>query len=239
MCLGVGVRVGVSVGGYGFLKLYDIDESQLSGGVNTSAPSSATAIKSEIEVVSDTIAALLDYNQLDPRGGFEAFDVDEDDLVSMQDLHTAAESLALLVEPQHLESWFQRFNTSGSGRMTEEEWAIAIQTSDPAAVLASRGVILSAGAGQGGGDVAAPGGGEAEGEKPANGAAVAVSEDATKTSDSTRVEEAAAQLAAALRYNGLSLDDGFSAVDTDDDGKIVLDDMRAAAEQLGLQVGRV
>ena len=70
-------------------------------------------------------------------------------------------------------------------------------------------------------------------------AAVAVSEDATKTSDSTRVEEAAAQLAAALRYNGLSLDDGFSAVDTDDDGKIVLDDMRAAAEQLGLQVGRV
>jgi hypothetical protein len=55
-----------------------------------------------VEDVSNTIAALLDFNHLEMLDGFEAFDVDLDDKISMDDLKTAAQTLELQVAEHEL-----------------------------------------------------------------------------------------------------------------------------------------
>jgi hypothetical protein len=79
--------------------------------------------KMSIYTVSDMIAMLLEYNNLTTREGFETFDDDEDNMISMADLTRAAETtLSLEVDAATLKEWFQFYNTSGSGMMSEEEW---------------------------------------------------------------------------------------------------------------------
>ena len=90
--------------------------------------------------VSDLIAALLDYNNLSKREGFEAFDVDEDSVVSMSDLEEAAKRLQLEADIDSLSRWFRMYNKAANGSMSEQEWNTALDASNPSKVLASRGI---------------------------------------------------------------------------------------------------
>eukprot|EP00802_Teleaulax_amphioxeia_P000169 Tamp_00169.p1 GENE.Tamp_00169~~Tamp_00169.p1 ORF type:complete len:3645 (+),score=1200.53 Tamp_00169:164-10936(+) len=134
------------------LRSRGVDESQLSlsGGVAVPVPledgananAGGVASDTPAQNVSDLIAALLDYNNLSNREGFEAFDVDEDDLVSMSDLMTAAGSMNVDASEADLTAWFHFFNRSGSGKLSEEEWNAAMDAANSTDVLASRGVVL-------------------------------------------------------------------------------------------------
>jgi len=187
------------------------------------APS--TGGMTRVEIVSNTIAALLDYNNLTVNDGFEAFDVDEDNLVSWEDLEKAAQQLELGVDSDSLMQWFQLYNKSGGrdeagrwqGAMTLGEWRAVIEASNPTDVLASRGV-----------SVGAP-------EPDDAGGAVGQEQRQPATSDTANdIEAAAEQLAAALRYNSLDAQSGFEALDVDGDERISVAELCEAAQNLGL-----
>lgn len=58
---------------------------------------------SSVKIVSDTIAALLDFNNLEHHEGFEAFDVNIDDKISMEDLRAASQKLDLGIHEDDLQ----------------------------------------------------------------------------------------------------------------------------------------
>ena len=95
-----------------------------------------------VQKISDTIAALLDYNDLAHQDGFEAFDVDEDERINMEDLLAAAESLQLDANAEELSLWFRAVNVSGDGRITFQEWNAALGSANSEEVLRSRGVAI-------------------------------------------------------------------------------------------------
>ena len=184
----------------------------------------ANAESKSMQNVSDLIAALLDYNSLSNREGFEAFDVDEDDFVSLSDLLHSAASMNVDASEEHLTAWFQFHNKSGSGLMTDGEWSAAMDSSNPTDVLASRGVVL----------VLEPAvqqrAGEMQEEAGSDGSTVA------KAYMAADIDSAASELAAALRYNDMDLRSGFEALDVDKDQRISLRDLQAAAEGLALLI---
>jgi len=195
------------------LRSRGVDESQISlNSTGTQLPAAPLATltgdvhtdRTPVQIVSDTIAALLDYNNLDNRQGFEAFDIDEDDVISMQDLKGAASSLALDVDEQNLHKWLQQYNKTGNGLMSEEEWNVAIDASNPSDILASRGIML-------------------------------VAQDSVPAT-AMDVDDAADQLAAALRFNDLSTQAGFEALDADGDDRLSMGDLQAAVASLALQI---
>ena len=56
-----------------------------------------------MQIVSDTIAALFDFNNLEYHKGFEVFDVNIDDKISMEDLRTASQRLDLGIHEDDLQ----------------------------------------------------------------------------------------------------------------------------------------
>jgi Ca2+-binding EF-hand superfamily protein len=109
------------------LRSRGVDESQLSVGVDTSAESAGVSAQHDkpvppastasalpaglptgasvprssasdvVKEVSSTIAAVISFNNLDRREGFEAFDADEDELISIADLREAVSTLDMQV----------------------------------------------------------------------------------------------------------------------------------------------
>ena len=102
-----------------------------------------TSTFAHVQPVSNTIAALLDYNYLAHQDGFEAFDVDEDDKISLQDLMESAESMKLQISAKALAEWFRTVNMSGDGMMTFVEWDTALGYANSEDVLRSRSVLLT------------------------------------------------------------------------------------------------
>ena len=56
-----------------------------------------------MQVVSDTIAALPDFNNFEHHEGFEAFDVNIDDKISMEDLRSASQRFDLGIHEDDLQ----------------------------------------------------------------------------------------------------------------------------------------
>ncbi len=184
----------------------------------------ANAESKSMQNVSDLIAALLDYNSLSNREGFEAFDVDEDDFVSLSDLLHSAASMNVDASEEHLTAWFQFHNKSGSGLMTDGEWNMAIDSSHPTDVLASRGIVLVVE------PAVQPRAGELQEEAGSDGS------EGAKAFMAADIDSAASELAAVLRYNDLDLRSGFEALDVDKDQRISLGDLQAAAKGLALEI---
>jgi len=61
-----------------------------------------------VQIVSDTIAALLDFNNLEHHEGFEASDVNIDNKISMEDLKTASQRLDLGIHEDDLQGKQQK-----------------------------------------------------------------------------------------------------------------------------------
>jgi hypothetical protein len=78
------------------------ENSKAGGGAQERTPTTVAPGPLSVEDVSNTIAALLDFNHLEMLDGFEAFDVDLDDKISMDDLKTAAQTLELQVAEHEL-----------------------------------------------------------------------------------------------------------------------------------------
>ena len=164
--------------------------------------------KMSIYTISDMIAVLLEYNNLTTREGFETFDDDEDNMISMADLTRAAETtLSLEVDAATLKEWFQFYNTSGSGMMSEEEWNRAMTAANLNTAT-----------------------------KPSIGSFTSTQTSAPKTEAQDDVSTAADELAAALRYNELSPRSGFERLDVDCDGCISMADLEAARQRLELNI---
>ena len=198
-----------------------------------------------VQKISDTIAALLDYNDLAHQDGFEAFDVDEDDRINMEDLLAAAESLQLDANAEDLSLWFRAVNVSGDGRITFQEWNAALGSANSEEVLRSRGVAIvdadgvqiSAGSQTG---AIAPSSVVPTVElpnmrAPSVGKSVAdVKQSPGEAADA--IQNVTDTIAAILKHSELSIDDGFAEFDCDQDGSISSQDLSTSCQQLELDV---
>ena len=63
--------------------------------------------------------------------------------VSLADLTTAADKMALDVSPEKLAEWFQVVNVAESGMISFEEWDAALGYARSEDILRSRGVVLA------------------------------------------------------------------------------------------------
>eukprot|EP00961_Rhodomonas_salina_P150066 2020730-Rhodomonas_salina.1 len=130
--------------------------------------------------VSDTIGALLAWNELTPRAGYEAFDADQDGKISLKDLQVAAATYSLTLDTDEMQKWHESV-AKGGAHIAIEDWVREMEGANTKQVLQSRGVE------------AAPAGEPA----PAQGEAAPLSKDAKTVGD---------LIMAALRYNGLDME---------------------------------
>jgi Ca2+-binding EF-hand superfamily protein len=76
----------------------------------------------------DKIAEVILFNGMEPEKGFEAFDVDNDGLLSMSDLSTACSTLSLEgVTATHVEELFAFLDQDGNGSVDQQEWAAVVR----------------------------------------------------------------------------------------------------------------
>ena len=76
----------------------------------------------------DKIAEVILFNGMEPEKGFEAFDVDNDGLLSMSDLSTACGTLGLEgVTATHVEELFAFLDQDGDGSVDRQEWAVVVR----------------------------------------------------------------------------------------------------------------
>ena len=101
---------------------------------------SAAAVKGAITV----IAAALRYNEMSPAQGYEAFDVDQDGTVSLDDLSVAADKLDLRLEPAQLAALLAFLDVRGVGFADTEAWCAVMADADYDDMLRDRGVDVDA-----------------------------------------------------------------------------------------------
>ena len=83
-----------------------------------------------VQLALDLIAASLAYNNLSPEDGYDAFDVDEDGKVSLDDLTSAVASLNLQLENEGIRAAFAHLDHENTGFIDKDVWGRAIHASN-------------------------------------------------------------------------------------------------------------
>jgi len=93
---------------------------------------SATAAENSLSFkeVSDTIAAVLQYNDMTVDDGFVEFDVDEDGFISLDDLSKCAKQLEIEVEDGVLAAWHSHNCVGMETVLHESDWRRALARAD-------------------------------------------------------------------------------------------------------------
>ena len=93
---------------------------------------SATAAENllSFKEVSDTIAAVLQYNDMTVDDGFVEFDVDEDGFISLDDLSKCAKQLEIEVEDGVLAAWHSHNCIGMETVLHESDWRRALARAD-------------------------------------------------------------------------------------------------------------
>jgi Ca2+-binding EF-hand superfamily protein len=150
--------------------------------------------------LSNMIRALLEFNKLSPRSGYQSFDYDNDGKISLADLQTGAAEYLSGANPDEVVRWHGA--NAHDGYVELPDWVKIVEASDGGEVLRSRGIHLDS-------------------------AGSAPSSQAAQTS-------VAALIVKALKYNNITVDEGFAEFDTDEDGFISTQDLMLTAKDLNL-----
>ena len=191
------------------LKSRGVIVDQMSEGVSTGIPAGPAGLQAAL----NSIAAILRYNDYDTESGFDAFDVDEDGFLSLDDLRQSVADLQLQIQDADILEVFDTLGPNQGGKVSRESWVRVMESADGSELLRSRGVILD---GDGGN---MPRAGVAQGDGV-----------------SSTVQNTADIIAAALAYNKLTADEGYDSFDVDQDGVLSYLDLEKAAEILRLDV---
>eukprot|EP00284_Hemiselmis_tepida_P009449 CAMPEP_0174943354 /NCGR_PEP_ID=MMETSP1355-20121228/76489_1 /TAXON_ID=464990 /ORGANISM="Hemiselmis tepida, Strain CCMP443" /LENGTH=216 /DNA_ID=CAMNT_0016190589 /DNA_START=147 /DNA_END=793 /DNA_ORIENTATION=- len=177
-------------------------------------------------------AALVYYNEMTLEEAFEQIANPDDggegdapapssnEFMELAQLRQTFQDLELGCDEVTIQRAFEQIDTKRDGKIDMEEWQAAL--ADPEGledVLASRGLTNEAVPSEG---VPPP--------KPPN--AGGSGRGAAGLGPAAR--EALNQLGAVLKFNGLTLEEGFEEADVDGDGLVSLADLQAAAESLGI-----
>mmetsp|Transcript_38538 Transcript_38538/g.77242 ORF Transcript_38538/g.77242 Transcript_38538/m.77242 type:complete len:144 (+) Transcript_38538:563-994(+) len=91
------------------------------------------------------VAASLEFNRLSATDGYDAFDADEDGLVSLSDLQTAVETLELNLKQSEVETLFKHLEAAEGGHVSKDKWQEAMGSAKTTEILQSRGVAAGDG----------------------------------------------------------------------------------------------
>lgn len=94
---------------------------------------------SNIQLSIDTVAAALVFNGLSPEDGYDAFDADEDGVVSLMDLTSAVIQLQLDISEQRAKALFAHLS-QGNSSIDKSLWVQVMSSANTADVLKSRGL---------------------------------------------------------------------------------------------------
>ena len=166
-----------------------------------------------VEKALDIVAAALVFNGLDLDKGYDAFDDDEDGVLSLADLQAAVQALQLNLSDRDTRALYAHMDPAGAGHIAREAWTSALSGAQTEEVLKSRGIELP------GGEHAAPASDPAPAPAPMN----------------DEVQQSINSIAAALAYNQLTADEGYDAFDEDEDGRVSLADIKAAMRTLQME----
>jgi Ca2+-binding EF-hand superfamily protein/chromosome segregation ATPase len=204
-----------------------------SRGINTAAGVTTDGVLQTgagVETAINTIAAALAFNQLSPEDGYDAFDADEDGQVSLSDLVSAVTQLQLEISEGDCRSVFESLDAGKTGFIPKAAWLEAIAGANTQDILKSRGVtIIESEVTPPMETAATPPAPRMSTSPPTSGA-----QSAAPTQES--VQGSIDIVAASLQFNELSPEDGYDAVDADEDGYVSLPDLKKAAEQLALNL---
>jgi Ca2+-binding EF-hand superfamily protein len=132
--------------------------------------------------------------------------------------------LSLNLTPEATFELFQYMQGGVTGSVTREEWLRVISIGRGEAVLQSLGVTA--------GDIGEASSGTVE---PTQAGAEESSESAPNAI-TDRLRDSIDIVAAALKYNSLSVDEGYDAFDIDEDGRVSFEDLKNAIGQLSINM---
>ena len=102
------------------------------------APVPAAQIEQD---VLDLIAAALSYNGIDAElEGYDCLDLDNDGLLSWDDLSASCTSLGLEASPASIKAVWQLLDATRQGSVSRETWAVYMRTTVVKSILRARGV---------------------------------------------------------------------------------------------------
>jgi Ca2+-binding EF-hand superfamily protein len=190
----------------------------------------ARGIKPPAESLAEAcnlISAALRFNDLDLKQGFDAFDMDQDQKISIEDLKSAAELVKINLDDFQLRAVHQAMDIHGDGLVTYQGWISKLETAKGEELLRARGVEVT--------------NDQTNSEEtlhaPHNDQVGSAQNHAAHAPGQTKSLHAVADIiAAALAYNHLSPDDGYDHFDVDEDGEISLTDLEKAAQTLELDI---
>eukprot|EP00960_Hanusia_phi_P000971 26880-Hanusia_phi.AAC.1 len=158
------------------------------------------------------------FNQLGTEDGFEAFDLDKDGVISLQDFKAGSQQLQLGLADSDLESWFNFASRNHQGGILIEAWNLLLDDANAEDILRSHGVDLD--------------------ETLAN-ASEGLTLASTKKLDpklmfGSDLAQVSNAIAAVLKHSQLQIEEGFREFDCDGDGKVSQNDFLESVEQLNL-----
>ena len=115
-----------------------------SAGVNIAVIDGASTDMTSILRVSEAIVASLKHNDLGIHDAFGAFDVDEDGVLSLDDLIKAADSLQLDLQDAQLQGFLAHIEHLGGGKSADDQivgWQQILSQVDGTSVLKARGLM--------------------------------------------------------------------------------------------------
>jgi len=153
------------------------------------------------------IRALLTYNEMTVQEGYESFDRSEQGAVCLADFEAVVEELQLVFSPELRRAVFRFMHPDIAGAISLEEWQTALSKADPAVTkrkLEERGVALE--------------------EDDDFAAAVTAPLPPASSVLDPDVQDALNQLAALLRFNEMTVEQGYESFDRSGNGFITLAD---------------
>ena len=163
-----------------------------------------------VQEMLNIIKAALSYNSLSVEEGFQSFDIDQDDKISLADLGEAVSSLQLGIPVSDVRVLHSHLDPTNTGFIALSTWTANLEVADGETILMSRGVT-------------------------AQQSRISQEESVLDTAAETP-SRAIDVVAATLSYNSLTADKGFEAFDLDEDGKLSLNDLMESANQLQMGI---
>lgn len=118
-----------------------LSTGQYAAAARSSATASGAAVeRAHVQTAINVLAAALRYNEMDPLVGYEAFDMDKDGAVSLDDLVKSADQLNLRLDPAQLEALVAFLDVHRVGSADPDKWVDVMSSADHEAVLRSRGL---------------------------------------------------------------------------------------------------
>ena len=178
-------------------------------GLNASELPPVTAALSVQEMLN-IVKTALSYNSLTLEDGFHSFDVDQDGKISLPDLEAAVSQLQLGISVADVRILHAQFDHKRTDFVELVSWVTLLGSADGESILMSRGITTQQSMGTQGDSAF----------------------DTTGENTSRPIDV----LAATLSYNSLCAADGYDAFDTDEDGKVLLNDLFFSVAHLQMDI---